>query len=221
MTIPKPLRIAQTALIGLMAMTAIACQLEPPIETSPPSVPTAEATPSASPTASPTANSSQANPGTYRSDRFGFQFSYPTEEFAIIEPPTPANNEDSPLETIDIWTQEHAQKIKAGAYEGGTEYPPNVQVTVASNPQKLSLQAWVQQSNQFSVTRNFKDTTVAGQNAIAFEASGLYENEHVAFNSPEGSNVVVITFSKINYGDHDATYRRAYEQVINSFTFAG
>ena len=61
--------------------------------------------------------------------------------------------------------------------------------------------------------------TVAGQRAIAFQSSGLYENEHVVFASPDGSQIVTVTFSKINYGDRDAIYQKAFEQVRNSFTF--
>ncbi|WP_235526416.1 hypothetical protein [Nostoc piscinale] len=50
-------------------------------------------------------------PGTYRSDRFRFRFSYSTKDFVIDNKiSTPRNNVDVPLAAIDIWTKQHAQK---------------------------------------------------------------------------------------------------------------
>ncbi|MDL5056234.1 hypothetical protein [Geitlerinema calcuttense] len=193
-------------LFSLVAASAIACQPEEPIANTPP-------------VHSP-GNSISDGRGIYQSDRFDFQFSYPSDEFTIDETLTaPNNGAASSLATVDIWTKEHAQKIKSGAYEGGAEYPANVSITVSENPQNLSLRAWVEQSNQFSITRDFQDTTVAGQSAIAFQSSGLYENDHLVFANPDRSEIVTVTFSKIDYGNHDATYQKAFEQVKRSFTF--
>jgi len=156
----------------------------------------------------------------YRSDRFRFRFSYSLKDFVIDNKiSTPRNNVDSPLAAIDIWTKQHAQKIRTGAYEGGTEYPANVQVAVYNNPRKFSLQKWVKQSNQFSATRDFKSAKIAGQTGVKFQSSGLYENENVAFISPKDSRIIVVSLSKTGYGNNDAIYRRAYQQVVNSFAF--
>jgi hypothetical protein len=162
---------------------------------------------------------STAKPGTYRSDRFHFRFSYDPKEFVIDNKiSTPTNNVDSPLVAVDIWTKQHAQKIRAGAYEGGTEYPANVQVAVYDNPRKLPLQKWVQQSNQFTGSQNFKPAKIAGQTGIKFQSSGLYEHENVVFISLKDSRIIVVSLSK-NGGNNDAIYRRAYQQVVNSFAF--
>ncbi|HIK03386.1 MAG TPA: hypothetical protein IGS40_01515 [Trichormus sp. M33_DOE_039] len=159
------------------------------------------------------------NQGIYRSDRFKFQFSYSSKYFVIDNKiSTPSNQIDSPLASIDIWTKNHAQKIRNGEYAGGTEYPANVSITVNNNPKKLPLQIWVKQSNQFSDTRNFQSARIAGQTGIKFQSSGLYENENVAFVNPRDGRIIVIKLSKTNYGNNDALYRRAYHQVINSFT---
>ncbi|MBU7586134.1 MAG: hypothetical protein KAF91_25250 [Nostoc sp. TH1S01] len=156
----------------------------------------------------------------YRSDRFRFRFSYSTKDFVIDNKiSTPRNNVDSPLAAIDIWTQQHGQKIRAGAYEGGTEYPANVQVTVYNNPRKFSLQKWIKQSNEFTGSRDFKSAKIAGQTGVKFQSSGLYENENVAFINPKDSRIIVVSLSKTGYGNNDAIYRRAYQQVVNSFTF--
>lgn len=158
-------------------------------------------------------------PGNYRSDRFHFRFSYSPKDFVIDHKiSTPRNNVDAPLAAIDIWTKQHAQKIRAGAYEGGTEYPANVQVAVYNNPRKLPLQKWVQQSNQFTGSRDFKPAKIAGRTGIKFQSSGLYENENVVFVSPKDSRIIVVSLSK-NGTNNDAIYRRAYQQVVNSFAF--
>ncbi len=210
--------ILHPVLMGLVAVMTIACKPESSTVSSSPASPvlTDEVSLSKSSTPKPVPQ----DQAIYRSDRFGFQFSYSLKDFVVNDAAaTPASKDDSPLAAIDIWTQEHSQAIRSGTYEKGTEYPANVRVTVSSNPQRLPLQKWVQQNNQFAVTREFKDATVAGQKAIAFQSSGLYENEHFAFSSPNGSNIITVTFSKINYGDHDAIYQKAFKQVVNSFTF--
>lgn len=62
--------------------------------------------------------------GVYRSDRFLFRFTYSSKDFVIDNDiSTPSNGIDAPVEALDIWTKQHAQEIRAGAYEGGTEYP--------------------------------------------------------------------------------------------------
>ncbi|MBD2499310.1 hypothetical protein [Anabaena azotica] len=158
------------------------------------------------------------NQGVYRSDRYKFRFTYPQDFVIDRNITTPSNGVGAPLATIDIWTKQHAQKIRAGAYEGGTEYPPNVNVRVYNNPKNLPLQNWVKQSNQFSQTRDFRTARIAGGTGIKFQSDGLYANENVVFVNPRDSRIIVIAFSKIG-GSHDVIYRRAYQQVINSFAF--
>ncbi|MDZ8049839.1 MAG: hypothetical protein RMX68_033520 [Aulosira sp. ZfuVER01] len=155
----------------------------------------------------------------YRS-RLGFSFGYSLNSFVVEEKiASRTNNVNSPLGTVDIWTKKHAQKIRAGEYAGGTEYPANVHVSVYRNNRKLPLQKWVKQSNEFSATREFKTAKIAGQTGIKFKSSGLYENEHVVFTSPKDSRILVVTLSKTGYGDNDANYQKAYQQLVDSFKF--
>lgn len=158
------------------------------------------------------------NLGVYRSDRFKFRFTYPQDFVIDRNITTPANGVGAPLASVDIWTKQHAQKIRTGAYQGGTEYPPNVKVRVFNNPQKLTLENWVKQSNQFSQTRDFRTARIAGGTGIKFQSSGLYESENVIFVNPRDSRLIVISLSK-NGTNNDAIYRRAYQQVVNSFAF--
>ncbi|MDZ8080215.1 MAG: hypothetical protein RMX35_14240 [Nostoc sp. DcaGUA01] len=156
----------------------------------------------------------------YRSDRFHFQFSYSLPDFVVDNNiTTPNNNVNSPLTAVDIWTHKHAEKIRAGEYAGGTEYPANVRIAVYTNRGKLPLQKWVKQNNDFYAPREFKTAKIAAQTGFKFKSSGLYENEHVTFISPKDSRIIVITISKTGYGNNDAIYQRAYQQVVNSFTF--
>ncbi|WP_315790270.1 hypothetical protein [Fischerella sp. JS2] len=194
--------------LGLIITTTIACQSQ--------SLP--KVTSSETPLPATKIVSQQA---IYQSDRYGFQFSYSPKDFVVDEKTNKPSSKDNLLTTIDIWTQQHAKKIRSGAYEGGTEYPTNVSVRVYRNPQKLPLHKWVQQSNQFGITRDFKNTKIAGKNAIAFQSSGLYENENIVFPSPRSTDIIVIQFAKINYGNNDAIYKKVFEQVVNTFTFVG
>ncbi|MGG6265517.1 hypothetical protein ACQ4M3_05870 [Leptolyngbya sp. AN03gr2] len=184
---------------SLMAGTIMACQQQPLIVAS-----------------SPTPAQVSSAQSIYRNDRLGFEFHYPEKNF-VIDPLTkvPPTEADA-IATIEIWTQEHYQKLKAGAYEGGTEYPANVQVAVYQNPKKLDLQNWVQQNHRFAAPQQFKTTTIAGQTGVAFQSNGLYEHEHIAFRSAD-DEVVLITLSKTGYGNRDATYRTVFDQIVRSF----
>ncbi|WP_348245383.1 hypothetical protein [Leptolyngbya sp. DQ-M1] len=174
----------------------MACQNQPPIVVS-----------------SPTSVSSTQN--VYRNDRLRFEFRYPEKDF-VVDPLTksPPTEADA-IATVEVWTKEHYQKLKAGAYEGGTEYPANVQVAVYQNPKKLDLQNWVQQNDRFAAPQQFKTTTIVGQTGIAFQSSGLYEHEHIAFQSDD--EITLITLSKTGHGNNDATYRTAFDQIIRTF----
>ncbi|MFB2767978.1 hypothetical protein ACE1AT_01590 [Pelatocladus sp. BLCC-F211] len=194
--------------LGLIVTGAIACQSQSPLKAS--SLPTSSIS---------SQKSFSQNQAIYRSDRYGFQFSYSPKGFVVDDKAYKPTSNDNILSVVEIWTQQHAKEIRSGAYEGGTEYPANVSVRVASNPRKLSLQKWVEQSNQFGITRTFKNTKIAGRNAFAFQSSGLYENENLVFSHPKNSNIIIISFGKTNYGNHDAIYKKAFDQVLSSFKF--
>jgi hypothetical protein len=200
-------RLRQFFALSLIAGSTIACQAPSSI------------------VAAPIPIQSSTTQGTYRNPQLGFEFSYPKQNFVVdsktqVPPNDPALSQAVSAELrfalIEIWTNQHYQKIKAGAYEGGTEYPANVQVAVYQNPKKLELQNWVKQSDRFSVATQFKSVTVAKRPGIAFRSSGLYEHEHFAFKSDK-ARIVLITLSKTGYGSNDAIYRTAFDQIVRSF----
>jgi len=194
--------------VGIVATVAIACQAE---------APSALPTVAVSPTPVVKTATLPSGNATYQSDRFGFHFTYAADQF-VAKAETDLEPDVVALEAIQLWTTKHDQEINAGAYEGGTEYPANVSVTVQPASNRLSLQDWVQQSNWFSESRNIKETTIAGQAAIAFQSSGLYEADHVALATPDGAAIVLVTFNKIN-DDAGNPYQALFEQIVSSLAF--
>ncbi|HYW17799.1 MAG TPA: hypothetical protein VE956_00555 [Nodularia sp. (in: cyanobacteria)] len=167
----------------------------------------------------PTPTSPARNQTRYRSQRLGFEFQYSGKDFVVNDAVSLKNSSNSILAIIDIWTQEHAQKIRAGAYEGGTEYPANVNITIYKNPKRLPLQRWLQQSQEFVAASKLKNTKVAGQNAVQFESTGLYEHKKVAFLHPKNANVIVFNLAQDGNKKNEAKYQALYKQMISSFTF--
>lgn len=154
----------------------------------------------------------------YHSDRLGLQFSYVADQFVVIENSIPAPDV-TVLGVIQVWTAAHDQAIQAGAYEGGTEYPANVSVTVLPNPKRLSLTDWIQQTDWFVAPHDSTATTAASQPAIAFQSSGLYDQEHVALADPDGTAIVLVTLNKTGYRENDVPYQAVYQQIVASLAF--
>lgn len=151
----------------------------------------------------------------YTSGRAGFQFEYPA---GFVAQPTIATGDDRLLERVDLWTQRDYDGLQASTTP--TELPPNVSVLVQQNPQRLTLEAWVRQSNQFVLSERFTPITVAGQPAIAFRSTGLYEYENIVLAVPNSSTVVTIQLDQDGRPEHDAVYRPVFEQIVSSLQFS-
>jgi hypothetical protein len=161
-------------------------------------------------------SSDASQPTRYTSDR-GFQFEYPAGFVVEAKPPSGAAG-DRALEWIDLWTQQDYDGINASVTP--TEFPPNVSVAVQQNPQRLALRDWVLQDSQFTSPDRFTSLTVAGQNAIAFQSTGLYDYENVALTLPTSSDVMVIQLDKDGLPERDAIYRPVFQQIISSLQFS-
>nr|WP_290225589.1 hypothetical protein [Trichocoleus desertorum] len=201
------------AIFSLFLYLAAGCtSLQPAPQPAPPS---AISSPSPTPSAAqPSANAPSAQEKTsFQSDRFGFQFQYP-EGF------TPDNrSENQPPEAkeallgrIEVWTSEDYQAIASGTWKGG-EYPASVTISVFDNAQKPPLTAWKEENMSRGED---KTITVAGQEALAYASTGLYEADNVIFSSPDGRYVVHIHGAYINPDD---PMRQAYQKVVSSFKF--
>lgn len=162
------------------------------------------------PTSSP--SSTQAK-NTFQSDRFGFSFQYPAGF-------TPDNrSENQPPEAkaallgrIEVWTSKDYQAIAAGTWQGG-EYPASVTISVFDNAQKRPLTTWKEANLSRGEDKNI---TVAGQEAISYASTGLYEADNVLFPSPDGRYVIHIQGAYINPED---PMRQTYQKVVSSFKF--
>jgi hypothetical protein len=207
----SPTRLALHRLsLGLLITAAVSCQVQSPLVSPPaePEPPTEQSSPVA---AAP-------DSGVYRSDRFGFQFAYSADQF-VAKGETQFPPEVSAREAVQIWTIEHDRAIQAGEYDGGTEYPANVSVTVQPNPDQFSATDWIAQSDWLTDVQDIQEVTVAGQQAVAFRSSGLYDMAQVLVPTPDRTHWVLITLNQIGDGDSDALYRQAYDEAIATLTF--
>jgi hypothetical protein len=153
----------------------------------------------------------------YTSNRTRFQFDYPAGFIVEAKPSSIAGNDRS-LEWIDLWTQRDYDGIKSRVTP--TELPPNVSVAVQQNSQRLALRDWVMRNNQFASPQGFRSLTIAGQDAIVFQSTGLYDYENVVLATPNRSEVIVIRLDKVGQLESDAVYRPAFQQIISSLQFS-
>lgn len=204
-------------LISLTAMLAIACQA--PNSSVPQSLSKlAESIPATS--ATPTLDSAQPDQNRYESKLLGFSFAYP-DDFVVddAENLTTATK-DALQTTLELWQRKKYQAIQAGKYSGGTELPPNVQISVYRNNDHLPLQEWVlRRRTQFVQPGEFQTQSIAGQEALAFRSTGLYEHENVVLPTPDGTEVLVISLAEVGVAQVDAPNQRAFEQVLLTFQF--
>lgn len=111
----------------------------------------------------------------YRSDRFGFSFSYPTGYELTVGHP----NDGTVEEYIVFLRQEDINDPE----------PPFVSVHVYNNPNQLSLEDF-QTVQGYFIIQEFAPTTVAGQDALEFESAGLYIDRQYLFKTPDGAHIV-------------------------------
>jgi hypothetical protein len=164
-------------------------------------------------------SSDAGQPNRYTSRRSGFQFDYPAG-FVVESKSSSGKGDDRSLEWVDLWTQRDYDGIKSNVTP--TELPPNVSIAVQKNPQRLGLLDWVwrRRSSQFVSPARFTSLTVAGQTAIAFQSTGLYDYENVVLAMPTSSDVMVIRLAKDGLPERNATYRPVFQQVISSLQFS-
>jgi hypothetical protein len=206
--------------LGLLALLVIGCSSQtstafPPKVNEPE---TSAPTPIAQSTSSPNSDGRKPTPqsqNVYSNAKFGFWFGYPN---GYVVDNSNENSQPKPGETlqgtIEIWESAIYQAIQAGKYEGGTEYPPNINISVHSNPDRLPLSQW---QDKISIgTTNVRPTTVAGQDAIAYSADGLYASDNVLLSSPDGQSVIHLNRQYHNVSDPS---RQAFQQIVSSLRF--
>lgn len=212
--------VTKRVFVGFLATLAIACQppSPKPLPTLNPSQPSQ--TTRITPAAEATTETTTTEQSRYTNELFNFSFVYPND-FVLDNSQTSSGTtpEEDPQLTLDLWQREQFEQIQAGAYEGGTEYPPNVQVAVYLNRDRLPLEEWVKQSNRFVLLGELQTQTIAGQEALTFSSDGLYRSNNIVFPTANGDAIVVISGAEIGVAELDEPNQRAFEQVISTFNF--
>jgi hypothetical protein len=206
--------------LGLLALLAIGCSTTTPaissqqVNKAETSAPTLIAQSTSSPNSAIRKQRSQRQ-NIYRSAKFGFRFQYPN---GYVVDNSNENPQPKPGETlqgmIEIWKSADYQAIQARKFEGGTELPPNISITVHSNTNQRPLSYW---KDTLSIGSSpARAITVAGQEAIAYTSTGLYEFDNVLLLSRDGRRVIRLSRGYLNASDPS---RQAFQQLVSSFRF--
>ncbi|MBD2019032.1 GUN4 domain-containing protein, partial [Leptolyngbya sp. FACHB-36] len=161
------------------------------------------------PTASPTASSAamQSRDIFYMSDRFGFRIVSPKGYVITPSETTQAPQPAVPVQALEVWQQ--ADFLNRANLP---ETPPIISITVYNNPKRLPLTYWKGELSR----SDDRPLTVAGQAAIAYTSTGLYEYNNVLLSSPDGHYVFRL---KVGYLNPKDAIGQTFQQIVSSFTF--
>lgn len=196
----------QLLVLGLLTVLAIGCNANAP------STPTAA---SNAPTSTVSETSPDAFPANktqvYTDAEFGFQFTYP--ENYVINPNgrefLPVN--DDLRTVVELWRSSDYEAIQTES-EVPTELPPNIRIEVLQATADVPLSAWkVELSHD-----DDRPITVDGQEAIAYTSTGLYEQDNVLVQTPNGQQVIRFSVSYLDAAD---PMRQVFQSVVSSFRF--
>lgn len=132
---------------------------------------------------------SDLSEGYYVSEQLGIEFAYPADYVVISEQGSLADGAIALLRLEDV----------------GTSEPPIIYIAFSDNPQQLSLQAFRDDDLRMQVTQDHDNTTIAGQRALDFDATGYYLSRNQVFNTPDGRYVIYISASYLGDSDSDET----------------
>lgn len=143
----------------------------------------------------------------YFSDRFGFRLVVPSGYVSTPSESQPSTQPAKPLQVLELWEQrDFANRATL------MEAPPLISLTVYQNISKRPLSAWKGELSR----PDDRPLTVAGQPAIAYISTGLYESDNVLLSTPDGRYVIRLSAS---YMDAQAPIRRDFQAVLSSLTF--
>ena len=156
--------------------------------------------------------SSSTKANRYGSPNYNFQFRYP--QGYTLEPTeenTSVNQRALSLATIEIWTKSDYEAIQNQVGLGG-EYLPKISISIYKNVPEKDLSAW----KGDGPTREERLTKVAGQEALAYKGTGLYESDNVVFRHPQDQYIIQISGT---YIEEESPLRQAFQQIVSSFEF--
>lgn len=143
----------------------------------------------------------------YLSDRFGFRTLFPSGYIITPSETKPSTKPALPLQVLELWQQADFMKR-----DSLPETPPIIHITVYNNFKPLPLTYWKGELSR----KDDQPLTVAGQTAIAYTSTGLYDSDHVLFRSRDARYVFRIT---VGYTDAKAPIRHTFQELLASFTF--
>ncbi|MUL37048.1 hypothetical protein [Gloeocapsopsis dulcis] len=150
--------------------------------------------------------SSPSRDASYINQQFGFRFDQPSS-YIIANPTELSNETNNPLQVLQIWKpKDYSQRINL------FESPPIISITIYNNPRHLPLESWKDQLSHNDV----RPVIVAGQQAIAYTSTGLYESDNVLFSSADGRYVFHL---KGEYIDASNSVRQTFQNILSSFSF--
>ncbi|KST63309.1 hypothetical protein [Mastigocoleus testarum] len=155
-------------------------------------------------------------PQIFSSQQLGFSFKYPKGYVVNKGQNKPSIEPGTVQQRIDVWSKIDYQAIKSGKFQG-SELPANVSISIEENPKRLNASEWLKENkDEFGTTQNQVKQFIAGQEAVIFHSSGLYEAQNIVLPNQNGNKVIVISHSQNhNYSNRD--YEKVFEQVVSSF----
>lgn len=137
----------------------------------------------------------------YINEQFGFQFNTPTS-YVIdsIEDAATGGH-------ISILRQEDV----------GTPEPPLIYISIQENPNQLSLASFRDQEINPLMGTEHPNTTVAGQPALDFESTGLYEMRNLLLSTPDGRYIIHLNVSYLESPSEVDPLWQAGKRIVASF----
>ncbi len=155
-------------------------------------------------------------PKQYTSTTFNISFNYPRSYFEQIT----SHEGERAQNVVTLFEDTQENRDVVGGKAPGREGPPTITIAMFQNDlDKYTTDSFIRNTS-FS---NFKlsdgiiaSTTVAGEAAVRYHASGLYENENVVIARPD--YVYMFTVSYLNPNDQIV---KDFEDVLASVAFNG
>lgn len=159
---------------------------------------------------------SQNSRNRYRSNSLGFSFEYPNSYMLDNSQENLKTSSEKTLRgRLELWQAADYRAIRSGKFQGGTEYPENLSISVYRNPKRLSLREWVKSSHDFVATRDFKVVSIAGQQALSFHSSGLYDSNNIVLTNTNSTEIISIRAEL----DSNGANKRAFQHIVSTLRF--
>lgn len=164
--------------------------------------------PATEPTTS-TATSTPITEEVYTSNTGGLSFKYPSNYKVEARSDAYEGEPISVMTLID-------EKIVVPEQSDG---PTAISIIVLPNTKKLPLDAWVKTKSisnfNLSPDKKLSSTTVAGESAISYTHTGLYESDAVAVT--HGDKIYLFS---VGWADSTAVIRTDFQKLLQSVTFS-